>query len=98
MAEIKVVIDLDPEIAADRVADYWSVAETEYVAPQDLADFVVERLRGKRSVMYEVETREIPSRSILCLKRNVEGEAGAWAFGKELTGPSKSAPCGTWRE
>lgn len=34
--------------------------------------------------MYEVTTREIPSRSLLCLKRNVEGEDGAWAFGKEF--------------
>jgi DNA-binding transcriptional MerR regulator len=86
LAEIKVVIDLDPEIAAKRVADYWSGAETEYAARRDLADFVVMRLRGKRSVMYEVETREILGRSILCLKRNVEGEAGAWAFGKEFIG------------
>ncbi len=34
--------------------------------------------------MYEVQTREIPDRSILCLKRHVEGEAGAWALGKEF--------------
>ena len=34
--------------------------------------------------MYEVHRREIPSRSILRLKRNVDGQAGAWAFGKEF--------------
>ena len=32
--------------------------------------------------MYEVQTREFPSRSILCLKRNVDGWAGAWTLGK----------------
>jgi hypothetical protein len=36
--------------------------------------------------MYEVETRAIPRRSLLCLKRNVEGWTGAWAFGKEFVG------------
>jgi DNA-binding transcriptional MerR regulator len=86
LAEIKVVLDLEPETAADRIGDYWSRVETEHAARRDLADFVVKRLLGKRSVMYEVETREIPSRAVLCLKRNVEGEAGAWAFGKEFIG------------
>jgi hypothetical protein len=35
--------------------------------------------------MYEVATREVPQRSLLCLKRNVD-EAGAWALGKEFIG------------
>jgi len=34
--------------------------------------------------MYEVATRDIPARSVLCLKRSVEGTDGAWAFGKEF--------------
>ena len=33
--------------------------------------------------MYEVETREMPPRSLLCLKRNVD-ESGLWGFGKEF--------------
>ncbi|MGA2927260.1 MAG: hypothetical protein ABSG43_14945 [Solirubrobacteraceae bacterium] len=32
--------------------------------------------------MYEVATREIPARGVVCLKRGVEGVPGAWAFGK----------------
>ena len=35
--------------------------------------------------MYEVETREMPRRSLLCLKRNID-EGGEWAFGKEFIG------------
>jgi DNA-binding transcriptional MerR regulator len=89
LAQIKVVLDLEPETAADRVSDYWAGVETEHAARRDLADFVVKRLHGKRSVMYEVETREVSNRSLLCLKRNVEGEAGAWAFGKEFIGVLK---------
>ena len=34
--------------------------------------------------MYEVSTREIPERSLLCVKRNVAGPDKAWAFGKEF--------------
>jgi hypothetical protein len=32
----------------------------------------------------EINTREIPERSILCIKRNVTSEKAAWAFGKEF--------------
>ncbi len=44
--------------------------------------------------MYEVETREIPSRNVMCLKRNVEGLNGAWALGKEFIAlfKERSAP------
>ena len=35
--------------------------------------------------MYEVMTREMPQRSLLCLKRNVS-ESGLWALGKEFVG------------
>ena len=86
LVEIKAVLDLEPEMAADRVADYWSAVETEHAARRDLADFVVTRLHGKKPVVYEVETRELPNRSVLCLKRNVEGMEGVWAFGKEFIG------------
>jgi hypothetical protein len=34
--------------------------------------------------MYEVATRVVPVRSVLCLKRNVEGTPEAWVFGKEF--------------
>ena len=33
--------------------------------------------------MYEVETREMPPRSLLCLKRN-DDESGLWGFGTEF--------------
>lgn len=35
--------------------------------------------------MYEVATREMPRRSVLCLKRNVD-ETEAWTLGKEFIG------------
>jgi len=41
--------------------------------------------------MYEVATREIAERSVLCLKRNVD-EQGAWALGKEFIAILRERP------
>jgi hypothetical protein len=41
--------------------------------------------------MYEVTTREVPGRSLLCLKRNVD-EQGQWAFGKEFIAILRERP------
>jgi hypothetical protein len=41
--------------------------------------------------MYEVATREMPERSLLCLKRNVD-EQGQWAFGKEFIAILRERP------
>jgi DNA-binding transcriptional MerR regulator len=92
LAEIKAILGLDPGLAAQRIAGYWATAEIEHAARRDLAGFLINRLNGRRSVMYEVETREIPRRSLLCLKRNVDGQAGAWAFGKEFVALFKERP------
>jgi DNA-binding transcriptional MerR regulator len=83
LATIKELIACDPVDASDQIAAYWREAETAHDARRDLADYVVNKLRGKSSFMYEVETREIPERSVLSLKRNVD-EQGAWVLGKEF--------------
>ncbi len=41
--------------------------------------------------MYEVLTREIPQRSLLCLKRHVD-ERGAWELGKEFIAILRERP------
>ena len=41
--------------------------------------------------MYEVATREMPERSLLCLKRNVD-EQGVWALGKEFIAIFRKRP------
>jgi DNA-binding transcriptional MerR regulator len=84
LAEIRAILSLDPEEAAKHIADFWAAAESEHSARRDLAAFLVNRLSGRTSIMYEVQTREIGERSLLCLKRNVDGQAGAWTLGKEF--------------
>ena len=91
LAAIKELLACDPADAAKRVAEHWREAEAAHDARRGLADHLVSRLRGKRSVMYEVALREIPDRSLLCLKRNVE-EQEMWAFGKEFIAILRERP------
>ena len=88
---VKELLACDPADAAARVAEHWRDAEAAHDARRGLADHLVSRLRGKRSVMYEVALREIPERSLLCLKRNVE-EQEMWAFGKEFIAILRERP------
>ena len=91
LAAVKELLACDPADAAARIAEHWRDAEAAHDARRELADYLVSRLRGKRSVMYEVATREMPERSLLCLKRNVD-EQGMWAFGKEFIAILRERP------
>ena len=42
--------------------------------------------------MYDVGTREMPARAILCLKRHVDGHSEAWALGKEFVALLRDHP------
>ncbi len=91
LAAVKELLACDPADAAARIAEHWRDAEAAHDVRRDLAGYLVSRLSGKRSVMYEVATREIPERSLLCLKRNVD-EQGQWAFGKEFLAILRERP------
>ena len=76
---------LDPAEMAERVSAFWRSAEADHAAQRKLVAILVDRLTGRSTAVYEVATREMPQRSLLCLKRNVD-EAGAWALGKQFVG------------
>jgi DNA-binding transcriptional MerR regulator len=80
---VRELLACDPADAAKRIAEHWRDAEAAHDARRELADYLVSRLSGMRPVMYEVATREMPERSLLCLKRNVDVQ-GQFAFGKEF--------------
>jgi DNA-binding transcriptional MerR regulator len=84
LAEIQAILPLEPVDAAERVRQFWAATESKHSSLRALATYLIDELSGKRPVMYEVNTREIPERSLLCVKRNVTGEKAAWAFGKEF--------------
>jgi len=91
LAVIKELLVGDPVDAAARIAAHWRAIDAAHDARRELADHLVNRLSGKRSVMYEVATRELPDRTVLCLKRNVD-EREAWALGKEFIAILRERP------
>jgi DNA-binding transcriptional MerR regulator len=91
LAAIRKLVACDPADAADQIAAHWRRVESAHDARRELADYLVNQLNGKGYVMYEVKTREIPERSVLCLKRNVD-EKGAWALGKEFIAILRERP------
>ena len=91
LAAIRKLVACDPADAADQIAVHWRKVESVHDARRELADYLVNRLSGKKSVVYEVATRELSERSVLCLKRNVD-EKGAWALGKEFIAIMRERP------
>jgi len=91
LGAIRELLACDPDDAAERISAHWQELESVHDAQRELADYLVNRLSGKRSIMYEVATREIPERSVLCLKRNVD-QQGAWALGKEFIAVLRERP------
>ena len=83
LTTVKELLALDPPQVAERVTAFWREAEARHAGQRELVTVLVDRLARKSTVMYEVATRDIPQRSLLCLKRNVD-ESGAWALGKEF--------------
>lgn len=73
-AQIKALLELGPEEAAERLDAYWTAAEAGHAARRDLAGYLVALLRGNRMVMYDVNIREIPSRSLICFRCEVNAD------------------------
>jgi DNA-binding transcriptional MerR regulator len=92
LAQIKLIIEQDPTTAADQVAAFWAEVEADHLGRRELALHLVDRLNGKRSTMYDVTTRRIPERGLLCLKRHVDGYREVWDLGKEFVALLKERP------
>jgi DNA-binding transcriptional MerR regulator len=92
LAEIKAILALEPAAAARRIATYWEGAEAEHDARRDLAGYIVDLLSGRERVMYQVATRMVPERSLLCQLRHVADEQETFAFGKEFLAIFKERP------
>lgn len=85
LTTVKELLALGPAEMAERVTAFWREAEVRHAGQGELVTALVDQLTGRSTVMYEVATREMPQRSLLCLKRNVS-ESGLWALGKEFVG------------
>jgi DNA-binding transcriptional MerR regulator len=92
LAQVGELLELDSAGAmADRVMAYWNGVEADHAARRDLTGYLVRRLTGDSEDLYQVDTRRLPERRLLCLKRNVD-EAGAFALGREFVGLIRSRP------
>ena len=83
LTTVKELLELDPVELAERVTAFWREAETRHAGQRELVAALVDRITGRNTVMYEVNARDMPPRSLLCLKRNVD-VSGLWGFGKEF--------------
>ena len=92
LAEVAAILDLEPAAAADRITTLWASSEAEHAARRDLARYLIDRLNGRSPAMYDVTVRDMPSRTLLCLHRDVENTAGVWTLGKEFIGIIRSQP------
>ena len=92
LAEIKAILAFEPAAAADRIAAYWAGVEAEHDARRDLAGHIVDLLSGRERVMYEVATRSLPERSLLCQLRHVADEQQTFALGKQFLAIFKERP------
>jgi protein phosphatase len=68
LAEIKVVIGLEPHVAARRVAAHWSAAERDHAARRDLASYIVNSYTLVRA------TRSAPRSGSSSLRSSTPGE------------------------
>jgi DNA-binding transcriptional MerR regulator len=92
LAEIKAILALEPAAAAHRIAAYWEGVEAVHDARRDLAGYIVDLLSGREHVMYEVATRTLPARSLLCQLRHVADEKETFALGKAFLAIFKERP------
>jgi hypothetical protein len=86
------MLDMTPSEIAARLVALWAEIEADHTARRELVSRLVDRLNGTTSVMYQVATREIPDRSLLCLKRHVDEQQGVWDLGKEFIALLKERP------
>ena len=92
LAQVGELLELDSaEAMSDLVVAYWSGVEADHAARRDLAGLLVRRLTGESADLYQVATREVPERRLLCLKRNVD-QAAAWTLGREFVDLIRSRP------
>lgn len=71
LAQIRDMLALDSAAAAEEIRAYWAATEGEHAAQRVLVGYLVDRLHGKKSAMYEVTVRDIPARSLLSLMRRL---------------------------
>lgn len=91
LSEIKAIVSMAPDDAAQAIADFWSASEDHHLARRELAAYLVERLQGKETAV-DVTMHTLPDRHVLCLKRQAPDEAAVWKLGKDFIAIMRERP------
>jgi DNA-binding transcriptional MerR regulator len=83
---IRQMLDAEHDGAVALVRSYWQHADTEHRHRGELASHLLDRLQGGSPIRYEVTTREVPARAVLCIKRHVTSEQEVWDLGEQFLG------------
>lgn len=89
---VRQVLDAEPDGAVAMIRSYWQRADSEHRHRGELVGYLVDRLQGRNPIMYEVFTREMAARSVLCMKRHVTSQQEVWALAKQFLGYFRERP------
>ncbi|MDE3207116.1 MAG: MerR family transcriptional regulator [Acidobacteriota bacterium] len=89
---VRRVLDADSSAAAEMVRSYWQHTDAEHRRRAELAGYLLDRLQGGNPIMYQVTTREMPERAVLCTKRHVTGEQEVRDLGQQFFGYFRQRP------
>jgi DNA-binding transcriptional MerR regulator len=67
LAQIRDILTREPASAAEEIRAYWARAAAEQDAQRALVGYLVDRLEGRKTAMFEVAVRDMPARSLLSL-------------------------------
>lgn len=89
---VRQVLAAEPPAAVTMVSTYWQQAEADHRRRGEMVGYLVDRLQGRNPIMYEVTTRHMPERTVLCMKRHATSEQEVWALGKQFLGYFRDRP------
>jgi DNA-binding transcriptional MerR regulator len=92
LARIKGLLDLEPDAAADSLRTYWTDVEKEHAARRAAVAMLIDRLQGKGTSMYEVDTRHVPEQRVLCSLHHADNQEAVVALGKQFLAIFKERP------
>ncbi len=85
LATVATIVDLSPADAAMAIAQWWDTVEARTAERRELAAYLQASLRGEVHNVYDIQTRQMPARTIATINRRVD-LAGIDAFFHESFG------------
>ncbi|MDA8366390.1 MAG: MerR family transcriptional regulator [Actinomycetota bacterium] len=89
---VRQVLEVEPDEGVALVSRYWEHADAEHRHRGELAGYLLDRLQGRNPIMYDVTTRAMPTRTVLCMKRHVTSQQKVWDLGKEFLAYFRERP------